>query len=286
MIRYVGPFVAVSLLTLTGCLTYPYGNYLGYGGYGGYPYNDYPYDYGASYCPPSYGYSYDSYASSYGYGCGYSPGVVIPVPAPPVVVEDHVYSYGNPRYTSGRRWQRQHAREGYSNHFPDNVDPLSGGPAASPARTGDGRQAAREWVRQRNANQPTQTRNSGILPENFDPNRLLGAGSGTAGAQSPRAGAWQGGQNRQFINRNQARMPAGPNLGAATRANSGAQMRRSTLLQQRGSAAGPRMRQAPSISAAPQPMRTRSAPRLQAGQVRQAPARTGRVFREGRLRMQ
>ncbi len=312
MVRYLGPIVAVSLLALAGCLTYPYGSgYYGYEGYGEYPSYGYPYNYpqyGAPYCSPSYGYSCDPYASQYGYGygCDYAPGVAVPAPAPPVVVENPPpYEVDNPWYPSGdaadARRRRHLAREGWRNRYPNSGDSQSD--PTRPFVTGDGsltpgdrQQTAGDWRRQRFGNRFPPADNSGTPSGTFDPARRLRSGSRSPapGDLGQGTGTWQTGRTREpFTSRG---MPTQPQMRSApyTHSNAGPapvspQMRQSPMpRQQSGPAGAPQMRTSPSPS--PRPMMAgtpRTFNRPQVSQARpQVSGQSRGAVREARQRPQ
>jgi hypothetical protein len=314
MVRYVGLVVAVSLLALSGCVGgYPYGyngyggyggGYGGYSGYGGYPAYGSPYgsqQYGAPYCPPPSGYSYDPYAAQYGYGYGSAPGVVVPTPVPPVVVQnppvgqnpivvenpplgENLPAVGNPQddpttdQMQARR-RRQLAGEKWKKRYPNSPDPGSTGPQTNsdptqPPASGEAAlppeakgQAAMERRREMLANRSPQsggaTTNSGALDQANRPRTPM---TGDAGRQFE---TWHG-DKRNAATQPQMRpqQQANPFTGAAQRP----QVRQSPVRQPSGPTATPRL-----SSPSPRPMMAGapSAPRGQMSQARgqaQAPA--------------
>ncbi len=305
--RYVGLVAAVSLLALSGCVTYPYGyngygGYGGYSGYGGYPSYGSPYgsqqygQYGAPYCPPPSGYSYDPYAQPYGYGYGSAPGVVVPAPVPPVVVENPPVVVENPPVVDNspsstttqedrRRW-RQLAREQWRNRHPNSPDPGSTttgdtttntDPTQS-AASGDAslnsqtkRQAALERRQGLMGNQTSRTRGAANSSGFLDQTQRSSASM--AGNARQQAGTWRMG-NQNAISQSQGRTASqvNPYAGAAQRT----QMRQSG-----GMVAAPRM-----SAASPRPMASGAgAPRAQVSQARpqaQTAAQARRAGKAGR----
>uniref|UniRef100_A0A7C3SKV7 Uncharacterized protein n=1 Tax=Desulfobacca acetoxidans TaxID=60893 RepID=A0A7C3SKV7_9BACT len=276
--RYTNAVVAVSLLALSGCLTYPYG---GYYGYNGYPYYGNPYGYQSA-CPPSYGYSYDPYAGSQ-CGYGYSPGVAVPAPAPPVVVENYsgvVENSPDPRaYSSGDRRYRQWDRDRWTNRYSRTPGSDTSGnqqnsqDSASPSLPGESGQTTTDWRRDRLGNRMLPSGSAGSSASSTDQTQRPGAGYGSpaTSASGQTFRSWQGSRDaKQTMNRNvgaqsplSATPQVRPNMGTATPAP---QMRQSPGRQFGGPATSSRM--GAFASPAPRPMVT-ATPRTQP-QVSQA----------------